>query len=198
MNNKMEIVLCEADIFYFIEKYLEIELKPHQEDILERYYRLSNGKTINIQSIRQSGISTINAIYALWILLFKPETKIALISPTHQMYQHEKQVISKLYDRFITKLDSNQEIPIYYSKYKSDKINFSNNSYIIFGSDISKNLRGQAFDLIIYDSLFLCTNSYDCFIQTFPQGNKCIISNTTVNKNSDDLEKYGDIYTYLG
>lgn len=67
---------CKNDIVYFAENYFHIhtvyegikliELRGYQKEIL-RYY--TDHSTISIAS-RQMGMSTLNRIYALWLILF--------------------------------------------------------------------------------------------------------------------------------
>ncbi|AMM43838.1 terminase DNA packaging enzyme large subunit [Pectobacterium phage vB_PcaM_CBB] len=195
MNNIREYILCRDDIFYFMEKYLKIELRGYQVDVLSKYWRLKTGKTANIQSIRGAGLSTINAIYSLWLLLFYPGTKIALIAPTAVMAENEKHIISRFYDIFVTNWDKDQT-KYYITKYMTNKITFDSGSYIVFTWDLGNDLRGHSFDLIIYDSLFLNFHADECFKNTAPAGKKYIITNTQLSEKKCNMETYGEVSIY--
>lgn len=195
MNNIREYILCRDDIFYFMEKYLKLEFRGYQVDILSRYWGLETGKTANIKSIRQSGLSTVNAIYSLWLTMFHPGTKIAIVTPNAVMADHEKRIISQIYDTFVTNWQKDQT-KYYITKYMSDSISFDNNSSIMFSWDLGNSIRGRSFDVIIYDNLFLNVHADECFKNTAPAGKKYIITNTTLPEKVCQMETYGNIYVY--
>lgn len=195
MENLREYTLCRDDIFYFMEKYLKLEFREYQIEILSRYLCLQPNKTINIRSIREFGLSTINSIYMLWLVLFHPGTKIALISPTFFMAHNEKHTLSRLYDIFVTNWDKEQ-FKYRFSKFMSDRIIFDNNSTIIYSYDLGSTLIGQTFDVIVHDNLFLNPHPVECFRNTAPYGKKYIITNTTLPEKTNEMEQYGEISLY--
>ena len=156
-----------------------MELRDTQFDILFKYMSLECGKIANIDNVRRSGLSTINGIYSLWLLLFYPETKLAMVSPNSSMVQNEKYIIYKLYDIFVT----NWELSQFKNSIMDNSVltlTFDNNSYIIFTWDMGNKLRGHSFDIIMYDNLGSNAHSYECFKNTALTGKKYIITNNSL------------------
>jgi len=75
-NELDEYVKCKVDIFYFIEKYLNIKLYDYQEAIIKDY--INHRFTINMAS-RQTGINRIYAIVFLHYITFNCDSNVMVI-----------------------------------------------------------------------------------------------------------------------
>lgn len=86
---KKEYIRCAKDPIYFLKKYVHIQttekgrqlfsLFVFQEKVLHLISK--NSRTILLKS-RQLGLTTLIAGYALWMMLFQPDSKIMALAPT--------------------------------------------------------------------------------------------------------------------
>ena len=97
LNNdeKIEYAKCYSDIFYFIEKYLNIKLRPYQIKWIEHYIK---NRFIIFNVAKQTGYNSIISILYLHDMLFngKKIKHLALYNGGYECINHIKSYYIKL------------------------------------------------------------------------------------------------------
>lgn len=90
-----EYIKCAIDVIYFAEKYLDIKLRKYQKKWLKN---LQKRRHLIIFNSRQTGSSTIIAIFQLWKSLFNNINLLTLCSKSYLAEGHIKR-ISEFYQK---------------------------------------------------------------------------------------------------
>ena len=176
MNNIREYILCRDDIFYFMEKYLKIELREFQVDVLSKYWHLETGKPEDILGCRGCGLTTVSCIYALWRALFYPGSNIAFYAPRSWITRNIRDTFCYWYQLVQKNWDETQKLHVF-ELTRERYIKFDNKSYIHF-THTTEQMRGNPFDFIFYDSLYLSDDRADVLYLTVPGTKKSVILTT--------------------
>lgn len=192
MNNIAEYVLCRDNIFYFMEKYLKLEFRGYQIDILARYEDPNRPFILNILGHRGFGISTLNAIYLLWRVMFYPNEKLLLVVPNSSTIKEEQELIMRLYST-VTSLWPDDSVRYKVNVTSMGRIIFNNDSMIKIVTYSPDRVRGWNFDTIIMDSTG--TMGYNFFNNVIANGKKFIFTNSSVPE-SEELDNMGDCHKY--
>lgn len=157
----MEYVLCRDDIFYFTEKYLDIKLRPYQiAQLLE--YLDTNKIKMDLLTIshRASGMSTINAIFILWKVLFYPNVNIGIIHYNNNIQYNFEYILDQLYTTMENKWDVNQSRNQVIEN-NTRCIKYSNGSRILYATHNNSpeiRFRGYSLDTLIIEDVFSMIN----------------------------------------
>jgi hypothetical protein len=148
----IELQECQRDIRNFA-KFIKIThpvsglslLQPrnYQMGLLNRYQR--NNFNI-VKSTRQSGVSTMNAIYVLWYAFFNPNKTIVICAGNLEYGKHQIDIIKEMY----IQLPPNLKLGLI--ELNKDKITFENNSTIKIVQPNPDQLRGYAISLLVWDN----------------------------------------------
>lgn len=192
-----ELKLCKEDIIYFAEKYIKInspdssksliKLYPKHKEILLGWVNDTHHVTL---SSRQSGISTLYAIFLLHLSLFNTDKSSIMFSHRHDGAFHMKELILRLYNNlpdFLTsELITNTK----------EKMYFLNGCRIIFLSirDYYA-MRGHSVNNIVIDNMdYVTPERLRIFWQSvipflkFSPSSKLIIGGTPQNPDSKQIE----------
>lgn len=199
MNNIMEYVKCRDDIFYFMEKYLKLELRGYQIDELVNINSIKNGNVLSVLGHRQSGITLINYVHLLWSALFGTG-KSSIIVVRNVFSEHLVHTsIKKLYDIFALNWDANQtRYHMLPSTLTGCRIKFSNESIIMtstYDRAIVETL-GHRFDYMFFDEAFFYYHSSTVIENMRPCGNKSVITNSSLPILEHELELSFPIKSY--
>lgn len=192
MNNIAEYVLCRDNIFYFMEKYLKLELRGYQIDALVRYEDPKRQNVLNILGHRGCGISTINAVYLLWRGLFYPNEKLLWVLPNYDTIRTEQSLIMRLYTTFTSNWPDDA---------KTYKINVTSMGRIIFNNDSMIKMiqpdpvkvKGWSFNNTIIDSTIKETIEF--YENSVPNLGKLIITNSEIPVSSY-FDDFGEVHKY--
>lgn len=172
---------CAASPVYFMKHYVKIQhpirgtilfdLFPFQEQTLQDF---ADFKFNIILKSRQMGISTLVAAYSLWVMIFKRDKNILLISLKQE---DAKEVITKV--RF-----ANENLPTWLKvKCLEDNrlsLKLANGSSIKAASTTKKSGVGQALSLLIIDEAGLIEGAEELWTSAQPTlstgGNAIILS----------------------
>lgn len=173
----VELKHCAADIIYFA-KYCQIisangqapiQLKKYQIKVLRDL--VSNDKKNNILLMfRQSGKTTLLAIYALWYAMFNKDQTIGILankcSQSYDLINRLKIMYHNLPLWLQTGLDLSREGGVW----TKDSVRLANGSHIFAAAAYSSAIRGKTINLMIVDEFaFLQPDSESDFMNTiFP------------------------------
>lgn len=182
-----ELKKCSESYEYFINKYatayhpihgnIPVTLEKRHKEILNHIH---DNKISGILAYRQSGKTLISALYALWILIFKPNCTVAIISKNIEMSTESVCRIRYAYDN----LPDFLRIPVIVGNRKT--IKFENGSRVYARSGINST-RGMSLDLVIIDEFaFIPSDTLsDIWLSSVPTAKKIIaISTPSLVKHS--------------
>lgn len=188
----VEFALCSEDPVYFCKKYIRVqhpkrgaiplELYPYQEKMMHMY--IENRYTV-VLSARQTGKSTISAIYLLWFAMFHEDKTILIASNKNKGAMEMIQRIRFAYE----------ELPMFLKPGVSDDgwskhtVAFDNGSRIESTATSENSGRGMSISLLFLDEFaFVKPNVQEEFwtsiLPTLSTGGSCIMSSTP-NGDSD-------------
>lgn len=188
----VEFALCAEDPVYFCKKYIRVqhpkrgaiplELYPYQEKMMHMY--IENRYTV-VLSARQTGKSTISAIYLLWFAMFHEDKTILIASNKNKGAMEMIQRIRFAYE----------ELPMFLKPGVSDDgwskhtVAFDNGSRIESTATSENSGRGMSISLLFLDEFaFVKPNVQEEFwtsiLPTLSTGGSCIMSSTP-NGDSD-------------
>ena len=179
---KQEYKKCMESPVYFMKFYAKIQhpvrgtilfdLYPFQEETLKSFH---DYKFNIILKSRQMGISTLVAVYSLWLMIFHKDKNILLISLKQD---DAKEVITKVHF-------ANENLPTWLKvKCIEDNrlsLKFANGSQIKAASTTKKSGVGHALSLLIIDEAALIEDADDLWtsaIPTLSTGGDAIILST--------------------
>ena len=179
---RVEYKRCLEDPIYFMKKYVKIqhiergtipfELYPFQEETLNSF--IKNDKNIVLKS-RQMGISTLVSAYSLWLMVFKTDKNVVVISRTQDA---TKDIVTKV--RF-----SNEHLPSWLRVECIEdnrlSLRFKNGSQIKAISSSAGAARGNAASLLILDECAHIENADKVWVAanaTTSTGGKAILLST--------------------
>jgi len=148
-NDVNEFKSCKDDILYFAEKYIRIndkliKLYPKQKEILSSWrdnrYNITN-------SSRQSGVSTLYAIFLLHTCIFHRDITNVILSSSQHGSDHMRELIINLHNNLPNLLKD--EI----NRHDKENLIFMNGSRIKFSSFNSYGLRGFGINNLIMDNI---------------------------------------------
>jgi len=119
-NALQELLRCQEDFFYFVDKYIKInhpargvipfQLYDYQKRLFKFYQEERYGISIKF---RQGGFTTFSVVYALWLAMFHDNQKILFLSKTDREAVHMGNIVDlmlKMFEPwFSPKLEKNQE-----------------------------------------------------------------------------------------
>jgi len=185
-NTNEEIEKCKNSIVYFANNYCNIqhpqkgkilcELYRYQENILKLFFQR---KKIILNKSRQIGVSTMESIYATWLLLFKKDVNIGFISTKRdtslEYISHIKTILNNLPIFLKPNILENKDI---YS------IFFKNGNYVKVNSEgINDTCR---YSHIFFNEFAFFKNPENTFLNYLPltfDNTQFIISSTPNGKN---------------
>ncbi len=151
---KKEYLKCAKDPIHFAKKYgyishpvrgrILFQLYPFQENTLEAFQK--NDFTI-INKSRQLGISTLVAMYSLWIMLFNQNKTILVVATKQETAKNMVTKVKFMYDNLPSWLKGNKS-PLEDNKLS---LKLANESQIIATSAASDAGRSYAVSLLIMD-----------------------------------------------
>ncbi|AQW88797.1 terminase DNA packaging enzyme large subunit [Serratia phage BF] len=197
MNNIMEYVKCRDDIFYFMEKYLNLQLRGYQIDQLNQYLEVQTGQTLNILGHRECGITLINCVFLLWKGLFGTNEKAVVISPSQLMSNYNSKKIMELYAIFCSNWNNNQTR--YEMSYHNSTtlINFTNSCIIKFLNYTNMHqVRGISYNYMFFDDVYYSKLDIDDISVVKSSAKKYIITNSCLPEHVHPLEDTGVIIKY--
>lgn len=150
-----ELKECERDVRNFA-RFIQVEdpkfglsrLTPrnYQLGLLKRYQK--NNLNI-VRSTRQSGLSTMNAIYMLWYAIFNPNKTIVLCSGKIRFAKDQLDSIKEMYKT----LPGHLRLKAGAVSFTKERIVFENKSAIsIVSEEDPDSLRGYAISLLVLDN----------------------------------------------
>lgn len=152
-----EFIKCSEDPIYFIENYIHIyniddlsfalfKLSKSQRNVIRNYYI---EKGIFVTGPRQVGKTVTAAAFLLWYAIFKPHSKISIISPKLEMSKNVLHNLRRMTDRLCL-LDKRMGL-LLKIKYNMNKIEI--NGSIIQAVTISQQMNYNAVgtDLLYVD-----------------------------------------------
>jgi len=197
---KDEYKKCMESPVYFMKHFVKIQhplrgtilfdLYPFQEETLKSFH---DYKFNIILKSRQMGISTLVAVYSLWIMIFHKDKNILLISLKQD---DAKEVITKV--RF-----ANENLPTWLKvRCQEDNrlsLKFANGSQIKAASTTKKSGVGHALSLLIIDEAALIEDADDLWTSAIPTlstgGDAIILSCVTKDTmviTSEGIKEVGD------
>ena len=191
-----EILICETDPIYFIEKYVRIEhpdlgpinfnLHGYQENLINVYH---NHDRVVAMMPRQTGKTTTAAAYLLWRACFRDNQNLLVVS-----YQLEGAL--EIMERFWF---AYEELPWWLKPgVKIDNIKskvFDNGSKIKAAATTKKSGRGKSISLVYVDEFAFvdpgkASDFWAALFPTLSAGGDCIITSTP---NTDE-DKFAQIW----
>ena len=162
MNYLIEYDICKHSIFYFMEQYLNLDLRDEQCDVLSHMLHMKNGGYSEITTFRRFGSTTLLAVTALWLAIFHPGTKVALCTEEYQISREIKSIVYKLHEAFEKQLP--EEIQRTQNSVSTIRVSsierliFDNRSEINFVYNVSQGLRGKSIDFYLLDNCSIDDN----------------------------------------
>jgi len=171
-----EYIKCKEDVMYFAEKYfyiidvdkgrMRIPLRYYQKKILKAFIKpTKKRKHVIMLSARQSGKTTIAALYILHYALFNRDKTIAILA-NKEKTAHE--ILLRIKTAF-------QELPLWlqqgieeqYGGWAKGSIGFENHVRIISGSTAGSAMRTYSINLLYLDEFaFVPQNIADNFMRS--------------------------------
>jgi len=196
MKNITEYILCRDNIFYFMEKYLEMEMRGIQIDMVTKTLAMQTGQSSNFLGIRQCGVSTAMFAVLLWKNLFHPNNKDAYVSLSDIDSIWAKHTMNAMYSTYLGNWDHNKQACTYMNNQQyQTSLRFDNDSSIFFFST-GGFIRGHSFDLIVFENMYIYPNSGTALSQIAPSCKKFVIANTSLPEKEHPLEQVGMKSTY--
>lgn len=172
-----ELKQCASDIFEFAKHFYiigpdgekPIELKPHQRKILNSFI---NGKKPNniVLAYRQSGKTTLLALYGLWYAIFNPNKCVGILANKQAMSEEIFKKIKLAYHHLPLWMQPGLDITCKNNIWTKDRIALANGSRLFAASAISSAICGKTIDLMIVDEFaYLSDDTADNFMKSiFP------------------------------
>jgi hypothetical protein len=177
---RKEYIACASNPIHFAKKYCHIshpkrgrilfQLYPFQEQTL-RSFEENNYTLIN--KSRQLGISTLVAMYSLWIMLFNKDKTILVIATKQETAKSMVTKVKYMYDNLPSWLRGNK-IPLEDNRLS---LKLANNSTIIATASSSDAGRSYAASLLIIDEAAFISDIdkiYTSIMPTLATGGGCI------------------------
>ncbi len=164
---------------------IPFKARDYQNGLLKRYQK-SDWDVV--KHTRQSGVTTMNCIYALWFTLFHPHKTIVITSPNMQNTAMMNELIREMYDGL------NLMKPAALSVNRN-RISFETGSTIIFKSMEPVSFRGMTIDLLICDNYgYVEDRKAREFITSMgpclhSSGAKIILSSSSSNNKNTSFEE---------
>jgi hypothetical protein len=146
-----DVLTSKDDVIYFTENFIKIihpvyglidlKLYDFQKEILNAY---STDKKVFVKSIRQSGKTLCNSIFALWYALFNGNKHIRMVAQNHHCSDQIRNIVVQMVDN----------LPEFFqtvTRVSKQCIEFKNGSKITFSNGDPIHNRGCRFDVVIYD-----------------------------------------------
>lgn len=186
-----EIKKCRDDFFYFV-KYIKVSdattRKPTPVELYEKQHRfieLMNEYhyTIVLKS-RQTGMSTVSGMYALWIQLFYPNSAIGILSA-----DENKQVdfLARHVRRPFLSLPTFLREKVVYDNKQSLK--FGNGSEILSTTSTTNAFRSKTLNYLIMDEAQFIENAEDIFAAVVGTMSKMV--SAILNKENTNVKPGG-------
>jgi Terminase large subunit, T4likevirus-type, N-terminal/Terminase RNaseH-like domain len=164
-----EFVKCKRNIIYFAENYAyitdpnigltKIKLYSFQKKILKQY--VDNRFNINMQS-RQTGKSTLAAIFLVWYILFHKDKSCAIIA-------NKLATSREIFGRSMTTFEN---IPQFLKpgviSFNKSTLHLDNGSKIISASGSSGSIRGQTINVLYIDEIAFISDFINFWKSTYP------------------------------
>jgi hypothetical protein len=159
-----ELQLCSEDIYYFL-KYVKIVNPDRGEEFFQPYdYQVQLLKKFqhhrfNICLLsRQSGKTTVVAVYALWYSIFNPDKVIGIVSNKESSAKMILARIRRMYECLPVWLKPGVK------DYSKTYVTFDNNSQIKISATSEDAFRGESMNLLICDEFaFVAQNQAEEF-----------------------------------
>ena len=179
---RAEYVKCARDPIYFFKKYVKIQhptrgtvafdTYPYQDETLNDLIKYR--KNLILKS-RQMGITTLLAVYALWLMSFFKDKEVICYSITKET---SIEIINKL--KF-----ANEHLPTWLRRPNLENnktsMRFDNNSRIRAVSSAGSSGRGSAISLLIMDEAAFIKNAEELWVSSQPSlstGGRAVILST--------------------
>lgn len=180
---KQEYIKCAADPIYFAKKYafiahpqrgrIPFQLYPFQEKVLKLFLR---EKYDIVLKSRQLGLSTLVALFSLWLMLFNDNYNIVVICTKTETAKNMVNKVKFMYEN----------LPSWLKQGKPDennKLTFKliNNSQIKAVSAAGDSGRSEAVSLLIVDEAAFIPNMNELWASIYPTistGGGCIALST--------------------
>lgn len=177
---KVEYIKCASDPVHFSKKYCFIShptrgrilfnLYPFQERVLKSF---ANEEYAIINKSRQLGISTLVAMYALWMMLFNKDKTILVIATKQETAKNMVTKVKYMYDNLPSWLKGNKS-PL---ENNALSLKLANGSLIVATSAASDAGRSYAVSLLIIDEAAFIEGIdriYTSIMPTLATGGGCI------------------------
>lgn len=180
---KQEYIKCATDPVYFAKKYVYIvhptrgrvqfNLYPFQEDVIKLFQK--NDYSLILKS-RQLGISTLVALYSLWIMLFTKDKNILVVCTKTDTAKNMVTKVKFMHDNLPSWLRTGKPD-------ENNKLTFKlkNGSQIKAVSAAGDSGRSEAVSLLIMDEAGFIPNAEELWgsaQQTLSTGGGCIALST--------------------
>lgn len=184
-----EIIECSKDIVYFAEKYIKLPygkklvLKDWQKKYLKH---LASKQDAVLCAYRQSGKTTLDMIYSIWLTNFYPNQKVTFVTCNKNNENCISKIVNDMFDNLPIWLNSKSKNTYIYRK---NNICTSSQSSIVIASADS-NFRGYfpgkvlIIDEFAYYSDEGTKNAIDLIPIASSYNGQLIIA-STLNKNND-------------
>lgn len=180
-SQEVEFKKCAESFAYFCETYVRIEhplrgLIPFKlYDFQKRYVELIESKRFLInKKFRQGGFSTVNAVWLLWLSMFKLDKRSMIATKTDRMAcEHSwiiRSVIKWLPEWLQPKLDKENDHEIHFEE--------TNCSIYFFAFEASK---ARALDYLFVDEAAFIKDMdqhWKCMFPTLSCGGNCVVTST--------------------
>ena len=179
-----ELIKCSEDIYYFTKKYVKIvhpirgfikmEPYPYQYDILEL---AKKEKFILLLLPRQSGKSTIIAVYAIWVGIFQANRSICIVSNREGSAKTILRRMKKVYEGLPEFLKPGV------IEWAKTSVEFDNGTSIICGPTTEDSLSGESASILICDEFAkvrpnIAREFWSANYPIISTGGKCIVIST--------------------
>jgi hypothetical protein len=160
-----ELMKCKDDILYFASHYIKIVTLDHGEILFDPYdYQLETIDLLDKNRFfvglwaRQSGKTTIVAIYALWYAIFHPNKNVGIVSNKESSAKRILDTIKRMYEG----------LPIWLkpgvTEYQKTSVHFDNGTNMIISATTSDAFRGWPMNMVICDEFaFVPSNQAEEF-----------------------------------
>ena len=197
-NPANELLKCSQSLVYFANNYIKI-IHPSYGEMLFKardnqnglFRRFQNKENVVVKSTRVSGISTCQAIYALWLGVFRNNKNIILCSVKKSRAEDIIENVKEMYEKLPVWIKPAVNV------YRNSEIGFKNGSKISVAPYSSHVLRGIESDsLVICDSFAFVDQKIEkefwASTHLIQRLGQVIVSSSTNGANN----KFFDLYTY--
>ena len=204
----LELIQCEADPFYFIEKFVKVQhstkgivpldLFPFQYDIIRGFHEHRNCVVL---TARQMGKTTTAGAYLLWYAMFNPDKTILIAA---NVLRQALEIMHRIRTTYELCPDHIRAGVLAYNK---SSIEFDNGSRIVAQATTPNTGRGMSISLLYVDEMAfaapgLLEDMWTSLSPTLSTGGKAIITSTPktdvdmfakIWKGANDLtDEYGN------